>query len=100
MKKMGTKTLETERLILRRFKIEDATEMYNNWAKDEKVTHYLTWPVHQSVQVTENILKMWISQYENLNYYQWAIELKGGEVIGSIGVTNEMDERLQCAHIG
>ena len=42
MKKMGTKTLETERLILRRFKIEDATEMYNNWAKDEKVTHYLT----------------------------------------------------------
>ena len=30
MKKPGTRTLETSRLILRRFRIEDAEDMYRN----------------------------------------------------------------------
>ena len=30
----NTKTLETERLILRKFNIEDAEGMFNNWATD------------------------------------------------------------------
>ena len=34
MKKTGTRTLETSRLILRRFTIEDADDMYKNWASD------------------------------------------------------------------
>lgn len=101
MNKSGTQTLQTNRLILRQFQIQDASQMYDNWAKDEQVTKYLTWPAHSSIETTQKVLKMWIHQYKNLNYYQWAIELKEThEIIGSIGVTNEMDERLQCAHIG
>ena len=38
----GTAYLETERLILREFKIEYADDMYHHWANDEKVTRYLT----------------------------------------------------------
>ena len=38
MLKPGTKPLETERLILHRFKPEDAEEMYRNWASDPEVT--------------------------------------------------------------
>ena len=34
----GTKTLETERLILRQFKMEDAGEMFTNWASEDAVT--------------------------------------------------------------
>ena len=45
MNKAGTQKIETQRLILRRFKIEDAEDMYNNWASDPEVTRYLTWPV-------------------------------------------------------
>lgn len=37
MNKTGTQTLETHRLILRPFKIEDADEMFNNWASDRKL---------------------------------------------------------------
>ena len=33
MKYLGTKTLETERLILRKIKIEDANLAYNNFYK-------------------------------------------------------------------
>ena len=34
----GTVTLTTPRLILRRFTVDDAQAMYDNWATDEKVT--------------------------------------------------------------
>lgn len=42
MNKAGTQRIETQRLILRRFKIDDAEEMYNIWASDPEVTRYLT----------------------------------------------------------
>ncbi len=34
MDNKGTKRLETDRLILRQFRIEDAKDMYNNWVTD------------------------------------------------------------------
>lgn len=42
MKHQGTKTIETPRLILRRFTLEDAPAMYRNWASDPEVTKFLT----------------------------------------------------------
>lgn len=42
MKDLGTKRLETERLILRRFTLEDAEKMYENWAGDPEVTKFLS----------------------------------------------------------
>ena len=51
MKHTGTKYLETERLKLRRFVIEDAEAMFKNWASDIEVTKYLTWPAHGSAEV-------------------------------------------------
>ena len=42
MEHKGTIRLETDRLILRQFKIEDAENVFNNWASDDEVTKYLT----------------------------------------------------------
>ena len=36
MKHIGTQTIETERLILRRFKDEEAHYIYENWASDDE----------------------------------------------------------------
>jgi len=47
MKNLGTKTIETERLILRKFTTDDAMDMYKNWASDDMVTKFLTWPTHK-----------------------------------------------------
>ena len=102
MEQKGTKTLETQRLILRRFKVEDAPAMFQNWASDDEVTKYLTWPAHKNVQETENTLKIWCENYNQPDYYQWAIVLKDGtdEPIGSIGVNNRIDDKIRMAHIG
>ena len=50
MKLSGTKRIETERLILRRFTMGDAEAMYANWASDPEVTEFLTWPPHRSAE--------------------------------------------------
>ena len=63
MNHKGTKRIETENLILRRFEISDAEAMYKNWANDDEVTKYLTWASHSSVEVSKDILNIWIDDY-------------------------------------
>ena len=48
MKLLGTKTLETDRLILRKTKDSDVEPMFYNWANDSRVTKYLTWEPYES----------------------------------------------------
>ena len=101
MKHCGTQTIETERLLLRRFTIDDAEAMYRNWASDPEVTEFLTWPTHKSVAVSQAVLESWIPSYSQENYYQWAIVLKdhGTDPIGSISAVY-MNDDIDMAHIG
>ncbi|MCH5208756.1 MAG: GNAT family N-acetyltransferase [Oscillospiraceae bacterium] len=100
MKHCGTQRLETERLILRRFIIEDVEAMYKNWASDNDVTKYLIWQTHSSIEVTKSIIEEWVSSYGDEKFYQWAIELKEiGEPIGSISVVH-MNESAEMVHVG
>lgn len=100
MEHKGTKIIETERLILRPLTVADAEAGYRNWCSDPKVTEYLTWPPHGSVEVTEKIFKMWEDSYSEPQFYQWGIVLKElGEPIGSISVV-EMDERTDTLQVG
>lgn len=100
MKNKGTVELETKRLILRKFEIEDAEAMFKNWARDKEVTKFLTWINHSSVDVTEIVLKDWISHYDEKGHYQWAIVLKDiNEPIGSISVVDQ-DSHLEMVQIG
>lgn len=93
MKHLGTKRLETERLVLRRFTAEDGNAMFANWASDPEVTKFLTWPAHGSADISAMILADWISHYEEVDFYQWAIVLKDfGQPIGSISVVNKAEE--------
>ena len=101
MNHIGTVGIETERLILRRFAVEDAEAMFKNWAGDGEVTKYLTWAAHESADVSKSVLKDWAASYQNDNYYHWAIVLKanGEEPIGSIAAVGINDE-VSSVHIG
>lgn len=100
MKHLGTKRIETDRLLLRPFTVADAEAMFHNWASDPEVTKYLTWPTHDSVEVSSWVLNDWVSHYTEINYYQWAIVPKAGdEPIGSISVV-KVDDCAQWVEIG
>jgi ribosomal-protein-alanine N-acetyltransferase len=95
MKHKGTITLETERLLLRRFEVEDAEAVFNNYASDPEVTKFLRWPTHTDIEAPRKWCRFNIKSYEDDSYYNWIIVLKSlGESIGSIGAD------IQNARIG
>ncbi len=90
MKHLGTVKIETERLLLRPFSLEDAQPMYDNWASDPAVTRYLTWPTHSSVEVSRTVVADWVSHYGEESFYQWAIVPKElGQPMGSLSVVHQ-----------
>lgn len=100
MKHLGTKTLETARLILRKFAVDDAESIYKNWASDPEVTKYLTWPTHSSVEVSRKVRESWVKESEKPDFYQWAIVLKElGEPIGSISIVR-INEKAESMEVG
>ena len=85
-------TLETKRLILRPFEINDAENMFNNWAKDQEVTKYLTWCPHQSIDETVIIINKFIERANSVNLYSFGIVVKEeNKLIGSIDVVGLED---------
>lgn len=101
MKHQGTVMLETDRLILRKFTIEDIEPAFQNWTSDADTTKYLTWPTHTNVETTKKVIsEYWISNYNKPDFYQWAIELKEiSEPVGTISVV-EMREEIDMVEIG
>lgn len=97
----GTKIIETERLVLRPFRQDDAQAMFDNWASDAQVTEYLTWPTHTDLSVTQMIVNSWVNHNNETNWYQWAVTVKeNGDVpIGSVSVV-EFNDLLENIEIG
>ncbi len=91
----GTKEIKTERLILRKFIIDDCEDMFV-WASNPEVTKYLAYNSHKTIEDSKNIISFWISKYENADTYNWAIEYKG-KVIGNIEVVEQ--KNAEC-HLG
>lgn len=97
MNHIGTQIIETDRLILRKFKTTDAKDMFKNWGSDTKVTKYLSWHTHKEINDSRDIINLWISQYEDSHTYNWVIEVKEiNEVIGNISIVHLEDINESC----
>lgn len=94
----GTQTIQTNRLTLRRFTVDDAHAMFHNYANDPRVTRYLSWQPHTDVAASRALLADWCNNYTQDNYYHWAIVFDG-KVIGGISVVR-LDEINENAEIG
>lgn len=100
MEHKGTVILETERLLLRRFAREDAGMVFSNWAGDEEVTRYMTWPTRKNIEEAEKSVCGWAERYTSDNFYHWAITLKeDGNLIGFISVIS-CDETVGKVEMG
>lgn len=94
---LGTQSIETLRLLLRRFRIEDSKDMFLNWANDPEVCKYLLWGPHKNEEASRRRIQQWVEHYELGNAYVWAITLKDSNIaIGSISVEISNDSSLSC----
>lgn len=99
MNLLGTKTLETERLILRKYELTDSLDMYNNWGTDPKCNKYLPWELHKNIEETESIITSWIDKYNEENF-NWIIELKEEKnAIGGINIVR-LNKKNSICEIG
>ena len=99
MLNLGTERIETPRLLLRPFVLEDAPAVYRNWASDPDVTRYLTWPTHTSPEISAMVVESWVNAYPQNDFYQWAIVPKEfKEPIGSISVVRQEGDTFEIGY--
>ncbi len=85
-------TLETERLILRPWKEDDAESLYK-YAKNPEVGPMAGWPVHTSVENSREIIKSVLAADET-----YAVCLREDNVaIGSIGLITPAQSHTKAA---
>ena len=94
----GTVTLTTPRLVLRRLTVDDAQAMYDNWATDERVTKFLSWDLHESVDATRALLTTWAAEYDKPEYYHWVIGFED-TIVGTINF-HALDDRGEKCELG
>ena len=90
------KDLETENLRIRKFKIEDAEDIYKNLATDRRLEDCLGYNVHQSVEQTRKMISSYIYEYE-ADELVWALEEKqNNSVVGYINALEFSNFNKYC----
>lgn len=87
--------LETERLILRRYKESDIDSIYE-MITDERLSKYIKFP---SLTKEEELqcIKTWIEEADESKYEKWVIEIKDtGEIAGNIDVNTIVKKHNYC----
>ncbi len=96
MKSIGTKEIQTKRLILRRVTKEDEEALYNNYGKDKNVQRYINYAPCATREGTHDFIEMHLDHYKNdKDFYGWVITFNN-EVIGTIGLFNIDLDNEQC----
>ena len=79
--------ITTERLILRKPRMDDAPVIFETYAQDPEVTRYLVWKPHQNIQETEQFLRACGQLWRTGKDFAYAITLKENDsLIGMFGL--------------
>ncbi len=91
--------IETERLILRKIKRNDAKDLYE-YCSNPISAKYSLWDPHEDIGVTRQYISWLLRSQKRGEYMTWGIELKeSGKLIGTVSFT-EMDKFYKTAEIG
>ena len=78
-------TIETERLLLRKITLNDASDMFE-YASNPEVSEYTMWSTHVSIEDTKYFLKSLTKMYKKRELVDWGIVHKADKkFIGTCG---------------
>lgn len=90
----GTVELWTERMVLRRYRPEDAEPLYRRLGKDPAMAQYSGWNPYATLEMAEDTVRRFIDGYKDAHVYSWVMDVDD-VVIGTIGAYDHQDGRIE-----
>lgn len=80
----GTVEMWTEQLILRRYRPEDAAQLYERFGTDPEMYRYSGWNPYATLDMAQDTVRRFIESYDKDHAYSWVMDVDD-VVVGTIG---------------
>ncbi len=90
----GTAELRTERLILRRYRPEDADDLYHDLGTDPAMYQYSGWNPYATPEMALNTVRGFIDSYDKGHVYSWVMDVED-VIVGTIGAYDYEDDHIE-----
>lgn len=80
----GTAELWTERLVLRRYTMEDAEPLYHCLGSDPEMSKYSGWNPYATIEMARETVREFIGSYGDDRSYSWVMDIDD-VLVGTIG---------------
>ncbi len=90
----GTVELWTDRLILRRYRPEDAEPLYQYLGTDPAMYAYSGWNPYATLEMAAETVRRFIDSYEDDHAYSWVMDVDD-VVVGTIGAYDYKGDRIE-----
>ncbi len=93
------KTLETERLRLRKPRVADAEAIFREYASDPEVTKYVSWRAHRNSAETREYVRTCLVGWEARKVFHWIIERKGDKHLMGMITARVDDHKWELGYV-
>lgn len=90
----GTAELWTERMVLRRYRVDDAEALYRYFGSDPAMVKYSGWNPYATLEMAEETVQRFIRSYEDEHTYSWVMDFED-VLIGTIGAYDYTPEQIE-----
>ena len=88
----GTNEFTTERLLMRRYRMDDAAVLYERFGRDPEMYKYSGWNPYSSHDMAQSTVQRFMESYALPDFYGWAVEYEN-RLIGTVGAYDYDPER-------
>ena len=90
----GTVPLRTERMMLRRYRPEDAEPLYRRLGTDPSMYKYSGWNPYATPEMAQETVHRFIESYADEHAYSWVMDVDD-VVVGTIGAYDYENDRIE-----
>ncbi len=90
----GCVELRTERLILRRYRPEDADDLYHYLGTDPAMYEYSGWNPYATLKLAKETVHRFIDCYKDEHTYSWVMDIDD-VIVGTIGAYDYKDDHIE-----
>lgn len=92
----GTAELWTDHLVLRRYRPDDAEQLYQQFGMDPQMHQYSGWNPYKTLEMTQETVEHIIDSYSSEHSYSWVMDVNGDDVIvGTIGAYDYDNNQIE-----